>query len=149
MRRVRGSLSTIPVWAARTRALWHGSGVSHLSGFWRTLGNATGDERRRSDRPDRGAVRNGTDAQLRANGGVMPPTVYILAEDLDQPYVGYLTCRPFYRGADASRATAKLVLVGESRRGQAPRHQPVAGRFAADLFSALGAAVRGQTMSSI
>jgi len=54
------------------------------------------------------AVRHGTEAQLRADGGVMPPTVHILAEDLDQPYIGYLTCRPFYRGADASRAIAEL-----------------------------------------
>ena len=54
------------------------------------------------------AARHGTDAQLRAGGGVMAPTVHILVEDLDQPYVGYLTCRAFYRGADASRAIAEL-----------------------------------------
>ncbi|MCA1604042.1 MAG: hypothetical protein LC775_00820 [Acidobacteria bacterium] len=54
------------------------------------------------------AARHGTEAQLSADGGVMPPTVHILMEDLDQPYVGYLTCRSFDRGADASRAIAEL-----------------------------------------
>lgn len=38
----------------------------------------------------------------------MPPAVHMLVEDLDRPYVGYLTCRPFCRGADASRAIAEL-----------------------------------------
>ena len=31
------------------------------------------------------AVRHGIEAQLRADGGVMPQTVCILAEDLEQP----------------------------------------------------------------
>jgi hypothetical protein len=36
------------------------------------------------------------DATLRTNGSFPPPTVHILVEELDPPYVGYLTCRPFY-----------------------------------------------------
>jgi len=54
------------------------------------------------------AVCHGMDVQLRADGGVMPPTVHMLAGDLDQPYIGYLTCRPFSRCTDASRAIAEL-----------------------------------------
>lgn len=54
------------------------------------------------------AAREGMDAGLRAGGAVLPPAVHLLAEDLDQPYVGYLTCRPFYRGADAAAAIVEL-----------------------------------------
>jgi hypothetical protein len=52
-----------------------------------------------------------TEALLREAGAVEPPTVHMLAEDLDQPYVGYVECRPFYRGADAEAAIADLALV--------------------------------------
>jgi hypothetical protein len=55
----------------------------------------------------RGAV-SATDQQLRATGSVLPPTVHILAEDMAQPYVGYLTCRPFHRGRDAEDALADM-----------------------------------------
>ena len=51
------------------------------------------------------------DDLLRETGGVHPPTVHILAEDLEQPYVAYVTCRPFYRGADAAAAVAELGLL--------------------------------------
>ncbi len=54
------------------------------------------------------AARADADAALREAGGVPPPAVHILAEDLEQPYVGYLTCRPFSRGADAAAAIAEL-----------------------------------------
>jgi hypothetical protein len=48
------------------------------------------------------------DQLLRATGEVRPPTMHILCEDMDQPYVGYLTCRPFRRGADAEAAIAEM-----------------------------------------
>ena len=54
------------------------------------------------------AARGALDDLLRETGGVHPPTVHILAEDMEQPYVGWLTCRPFYRGADAAAAIAEL-----------------------------------------
>jgi hypothetical protein len=54
------------------------------------------------------AARGALEDLLRETGGVHPPTVHILAEDLEQPYVGWLTCRPFYRGADAAAAIAEL-----------------------------------------
>ena len=43
------------------------------------------------------------------------------------------------RPVERIRHKGRRVLVGESRRGQTPGHQPVTGRFAADLFSALWA----------
>jgi hypothetical protein len=57
------------------------------------------------------SVRVGTDAGLRAGGAVMPPTVFILAEDMDQPFVGKIVVRRFYPGADAAAAIAGLGLL--------------------------------------
>jgi len=52
-----------------------------------------------------------TDTMLREGAGVQPPTVHVLLDDLDeQPYVGYLRCRPFYRGRDAHAAVAAMGL---------------------------------------
>ncbi|MFF7247640.1 hypothetical protein ACFZBU_27470 [Embleya sp. NPDC008237] len=48
---------------------------------------------------------------LREHGACPRPQVHILAEDMDQPYVGFVTCRPFYRGADAANALAGLGLL--------------------------------------
>jgi hypothetical protein len=48
------------------------------------------------------------DELLRRTGAVYPPTVHILAEDLDQPWVGYLTCRRFRQGGDAAAALGEL-----------------------------------------
>lgn len=53
-----------------------------------------------------------TDALLRAGYGVQPPTVHVLLDALDPPYLGYLTCRPFYRGRDARGAVAVMGLLG-------------------------------------
>ncbi|MBQ0829385.1 hypothetical protein [Streptomyces tagetis] len=47
---------------------------------------------------------------LRTHGACPRPQVHILAEDMDQPYVGFVTCRLFYRGADAASALAGLGL---------------------------------------
>ncbi|MEV1062784.1 hypothetical protein [Streptomyces sp. NPDC050263] len=47
---------------------------------------------------------------LRKTGTYPRPLVHILAEDMDQPYVGFVTCRLFYRGADAASALADLGL---------------------------------------
>lgn len=51
------------------------------------------------------------DQVLRETGMLLPPTVHILAEGLDPPYVGYLTCRTFYRGQDARNAIGLLGLL--------------------------------------
>ncbi len=37
-------------------------------------------------------------------------TVHILVEDTEQPYAGYLTCRPFCRGEDAAAVVGVLGL---------------------------------------
>lgn len=53
----------------------------------------------------------GVDAALRESGFVQSPTVYLLAEDLNPPLVGYLTCRRFYRGTDAEVAVAAMGVL--------------------------------------
>jgi len=53
-----------------------------------------------------------TDQMVRGGFGVQPPTVHVLLECLDPPYVGYLTCRPFLRGRDAHGAVAVMGLLG-------------------------------------
>jgi hypothetical protein len=53
-----------------------------------------------------------TDRALRTDGSVPPPTVHFLLDGLDPPYVGYLTCRPMYRGEDAAQAVRAMGLVG-------------------------------------
>lgn len=45
---------------------------------------------------------------LRQTGAHQPPTLHLLAEDLAQPYLGYLSCRPFRPGADADDAVSLL-----------------------------------------
>jgi hypothetical protein len=52
-----------------------------------------------------------TEASLRESGMLHPPIVHVLAEGLDPPYVGYLTCRPFYRGSDARTAIGALGVL--------------------------------------
>lgn len=51
------------------------------------------------------------DATLRELGMVQPPVVHILAEGSRPPYLGYLTCRPFFRGTDAAAAVAALGVL--------------------------------------
>ena len=53
----------------------------------------------------------GLDAELRATGGVLAPTVHMFAEDLGQPYIGYVRCRRFYRGSDAAVAIGELGVL--------------------------------------
>ncbi len=51
------------------------------------------------------------DARFRVCGQSPPPEVHILAEDMDNSYIGSVECRPFYRGADAVSAIATLGLL--------------------------------------
>lgn len=48
---------------------------------------------------------------LRETGFCPRPQVHMFAEDMNNPYVGYMTCRYFYRGADAAEAIADLGLM--------------------------------------
>lgn len=52
------------------------------------------------------------DQMLREVGMVQPPTLHFLIDGLDPPYVGYLTCRQFYRGEDAAQAVRAMGLLG-------------------------------------
>ncbi|MEV5484212.1 MULTISPECIES: hypothetical protein [Streptomyces] len=52
-----------------------------------------------------------SESMLRDHGLCLRPQVHILAEDMDQPYVGFVTCRLFYRGRDAADALANLGLL--------------------------------------
>jgi hypothetical protein len=54
------------------------------------------------------AARGALEVTVGEVGAVPPPTVHILAEDLDQPYIGRVGCRPFFRGADAAGAVTGL-----------------------------------------
>jgi len=56
------------------------------------------------------------DEALREAGVVFPPTVHVLAEDRDPPHVGFVTCRPFYRGADAADAITELGVLPAALR---------------------------------
>lgn len=65
------------------------------------------------------ASREGTEAALRAGGALLAPQVHVLDERLDMPYLGYLTCRPFYRGNDVVTAMGQMglfpAMLGASR----------------------------------
>lgn len=49
---------------------------------------------------------------LAETGLVPPPRMHALLDGLDLPYVGYLTCRPMYRGQDALQAVRVMGLLG-------------------------------------
>ena len=57
------------------------------------------------------ATRHGTEAALRAGGALMRPQMHLLAEDQQPPYLGYLSCRPFYRGNDVVEAMATMGIA--------------------------------------
>jgi hypothetical protein len=46
----------------------------------------------------------GADAALRSGGSVPEPQVQMFIDPWDQPYVGYVTSRPYYGGRDAAEA---------------------------------------------
>lgn len=48
---------------------------------------------------------------MRESGQLQPPAVHLLLDELTQPYLGYVTCRPFYRGEDAAEAVSAMGLV--------------------------------------
>ena len=58
------------------------------------------------------ATRLGTDAALRAGGALMSPQVHVLVEHVEEPYFGYLSCRPFYRGGDVVDAMGVMGVIG-------------------------------------
>lgn len=55
-----------------------------------------------------GGVVEAAEEMLRVHGYCPPPTVHMVCADMDPPYAGMLTCRPFYRGVDAAGAVAAM-----------------------------------------
>jgi hypothetical protein len=58
------------------------------------------------------ATRLGTDAALRMGGALMAPQVHVLLEHVAEPYFGYLSCRPLYRGGDVVDAMGVMGVIG-------------------------------------
>jgi hypothetical protein len=54
---------------------------------------------------------NAAEVELRQAGFYPRPQVHMFAEDMESPYIGYIVCRPFYRGDDAVTAIANLGLL--------------------------------------
>ena len=50
-------------------------------------------------------------AELYATGAVPRPQVHMFAEDMPYPYIGFVTCRRFYRGHDAVTAIGDLGVL--------------------------------------
>ena len=48
---------------------------------------------------------------LTEQGFVLPPTVYLMSKYARPPLLGTVTTRPFYRGADAAEAVARLGVL--------------------------------------
>lgn len=49
-----------------------------------------------------------SEEMLRVHGLCPPPAVHMICADMDPPYVGMLTSRPYYRGPDATEAVAAM-----------------------------------------
>lgn len=62
------------------------------------------------DTLDLGSVRMTEDA-LTGRGLVVPPTVHMMSRHAHPPYLGAVTTRGFYRGADAAEAVMRLGLL--------------------------------------
>ena len=58
------------------------------------------------------ATRLGTETALRMGGALMAPQVHLLVDRTELPYLGYLSCRPFYRGSDVVDAMALMGVAG-------------------------------------
>lgn len=60
-----------------------------------------------------GSALAGGEAMLREAGMYPSPSVHLIDERAGTRYLGYVACRPFYRGEDAARAVVALgVLAG-------------------------------------
>ncbi|MFI8528562.1 hypothetical protein ACIGB8_29170 [Promicromonospora sukumoe] len=60
-------------------------------------------------------IRNATvqtaDQLMRQTGFCPPPSVHMLTDDPDHPYLGFVSCRLFHRGTDAATAVTDLGLL--------------------------------------
>lgn len=53
----------------------------------------------------------GGEAVLREAGMYPSPSVHLIHEEMEPPYLGYIGCREFYRGPDAARAVAVMGIL--------------------------------------
>jgi hypothetical protein len=58
----------------------------------------------------RSAVIKAADDTFRQLGFCPVPQIHVLAEDMAQPYLGYIHTRPFHQGEDAAKAITELGL---------------------------------------
>lgn len=58
----------------------------------------------------RDAIRHAAAEELRL-GFAPRPQIHILDDAIEQPYVGYVMCRPYYRGQDAGTAISHLGRI--------------------------------------
>ncbi len=59
---------------------------------------------------ERAAVET-TETLLRGSGTIPPPMVHMICADMEPSYVGFLTCRSFYRGVDAAEAVGRMGVL--------------------------------------
>jgi hypothetical protein len=57
------------------------------------------------------ALIDASKAELYATGAVPRPQVHMFAEDMENEYIGFVTCRMFYRGRDAATAITNLGVL--------------------------------------
>ncbi len=62
------------------------------------------------------AARDAAGQLLRESGSVEPPMVHILIEGGTPDYAGYISSRPYYRGADAAAAIAGMGALPSALR---------------------------------
>lgn len=55
---------------------------------------------------------------LLKDGSCVPPTMHMISNLTDSPYVGYVLTRPFYRGADSAAAMAAMGALPAAMRAR-------------------------------
>lgn len=58
------------------------------------------------------------ESALLNDGSCVPPTLHLISELVDAPYVGYLMSRPLVQGADAASAIARMGVLPAAMRTQ-------------------------------
>jgi hypothetical protein len=58
----------------------------------------------------RSVLLNAADSMFRKGGFCPVPQIHVLAEDMEQPYLGHIHTRPYYQGQDAAKAISELGM---------------------------------------
>jgi hypothetical protein len=106
------------------------------------------------------AILDESETHIQETGGRCPPPhVHLVAEDLNEPYLGYVICRRFYRGDDAAQAIAdlgrlasalaatRLFVVWEERNLRAALGMPVPSEVS--TLTVVDARADGHTVLSL